>query len=199
MEIDLPKQNAKKALEIYQDYINQIKDLKKLQNEFHKSYSIYYSKKKNELKNVAENMPKSYIDFVTNNGLFSIGKIPDFELLPARELFSALTKQKEDLGVTTLKELSYDMNGLSETKIQKLENIFLFARLGHEYYGFDKRSFNADTGEMNHIFFMQDDGHIKCLFDKKVEKCTNKGFDFFVAEILTETLDSILKNPQQFN
>jgi hypothetical protein len=197
--LDLPNQNAKQALDMYSDFIRKLKNIKRSREEFLKYFDVFYEKAEDIPKSVSKILPKSYLDFVKNCGIFSIG---DFELswslkvdlYQPNEIISALDSLKEQLEADSIEEVSESI-GVSEKIIGKLKHILLFMRDNEEdSIGFDRRTVNSTTSEMSTVLFLQDDSELEYLAAMKVKQCNEKGFDSRIFKILNEKLKYIMEN-----
>ncbi|MBW1298474.1 SMI1/KNR4 family protein [Aquimarina litoralis] len=188
---DSELETAVEALKRYQLFLEEIKD----KSYYHK-YELHFSDSPIKFEAIQQlqqrldiGLPPSYVDFITNHGLFGIGNntlLPQmyFRLWDLAEIINAKELLFEQYDVESVKDLADDMD-LDESTLKSLDNFIAFAQLGEEdYFGFDARSRSTQTNEMEVSELLFEDDEIQSYAEYKPEIIEVNGFDLFISGMI---------------
>jgi len=136
------------------------------------------------------NFPKSYTDFILENGLFKWGS-GDCEFLHPSKIIKLEDVLRE--------EFSFDINDpKNENHKEKIESLICFShgdegRQSIYFYCFDQLTLNKSTGEMSVVKFRQDEWFNDLINNRKTKKCEGKGLDYFLYDYCNEFITKVLE------
>jgi SMI1 / KNR4 family (SUKH-1) len=189
-------ETAKEALDRLQNTLNFLESQGKDLDNYNDNYKPVFKEKVtlNEIQEAEERLsikfPKSYVDFVTNYGLFVLGE--------RNENYSALLHPHEISRLSDELEQCWDVDWSDYSKQQKaiMDKIICFST-GDEglqriwFYCFDFNALNLETGEVQIIDYNQDEWEY--MFEEEIVMCQEKdAFNAHVQNIVNEAIKEIV-------
>jgi SMI1 / KNR4 family (SUKH-1) len=191
-------ETAKEALDRLQNVLNFIESQGKDLNDYLNDNYKPVFKEKVTVSEIQEaeirlniKFPKSYVDFVTNHGLFVLGENNEnYSALLEPLLLSRLSDELES-------DWEVDWEDYTEEQKSIMDKIICFSN-GDEglqstwFYCFDFNTLNPETGEVTIVGYCQDEWEY--LMEDEIEICEEKdAFDAHVKWIVNEAIKEIIE------
>lgn len=136
-------------------------------------------------------LPKSYVNFVTNHGIFNIGS---FKLWPVNHLNSGLNELGSEVGVKLsevgVEKCSEEVSGLlgiTKQEAMSFNSFVFFATYYHEdHFAFDLRTRNKDTEESQCKLINFHD--IVTIAQEPFHTCESDTFEQYIVSFIKKQL-----------